>query len=393
MTGRDGALYEAGNYDGTERGPVTARDALAGSLNLAALDVARRLGQDRVVAGLGELGIASGRRASDLGAAVVLGGADTSPLELAEAYVTLARGGTRIPLRRTPLGGQALEPRRVVSRSAALLVRDVLTDREARRSGFGADLAELAGAGAPESGEVALKTGTSQSWRDAWAASFDDDFTVLVWIGDPSGDAMERVSGFEAAAPAAMRILGAARARRGELVPADAPPTTDRGELATPASELVAHAHVCGHSGLRPGPRCTHVVDEVFPRGHVPTRACDAHAEDGALLLPERYRSWIAQTSPRGMRLRGASEAVPAQTVLQVTHPNDGAILVAPPGARPRIPLRAVLGTAPATGARFELDGRAVDGDSWALAPGAHTVVAILGGRRSEPARFEVRRE
>ncbi|MBX7196450.1 MAG: penicillin-binding protein 1C, partial [Sandaracinaceae bacterium] len=386
MTGHDGALYVADNYDGTERGPVTARVALASSLNLAALDVARRLGQDRVVSGLGALGLARGLEADDVGAAVVLGGADNAPLSLAEAYVTLARGGTRIPLRDTPLAGRPLSPRRVLSRAAALLVRDVLTDRDARRAGFGADLAALAGDGPSE---VALKTGTSQSWRDAWAAAFDDDFTVIVWIGDPSGDPMERVSGFEAAAPAAMQLLGAARARRDELVSADAPAivSADEGE----GSREIAHAHVCHQTGLLPGPRCTHVVDESFPRGHVPTRTCDGHGEDGALLLAERYRTWITETHPLGMRLRGQDERVIAAVPLRVTYPEDGAILVSPPSARTQIPLRAAVGAATVGEARFEIDGHGVEGASWTLRPGRHEIVAVLGARRSAVQAFEVR--
>jgi penicillin-binding protein 1C len=376
MTGHRGALYVAENYDGTERGPVSARLALAGSLNLAALDVARRLGQDRLVEGLGGFGLAEGRDAAELGAAVVLGGADVTGRELAEAYTALARGGERVPLRYTPPTGPPVAPRRVVSREAARLVREVLADRAARRTGFGADLADLAGPG-----EVALKTGTSQGWRDAWAAAFDDDFVVVAWLGDPSGDAMERVSGFEAAAPAAMRILGEARLRRDALLDAPTP--------AQPAVEL-AHAHVCAHSGLRPGPRCTHVVEEVFARGRVPTRTCEVHGEDGAVLLEPRYASWLARTAPIGMRLRGApAGAAPAEP--RVVYPAAGAILVLPPGARPRIPLRAAVADTPRTDASFEIDGRSVEGASWPLEPGTHEVVAVVAGRRSPASRFEVR--
>ncbi len=389
MTGHDGALYEAENYDGTERGPVSARTALASSLNLAALDVARRLGQDRVVAGLGAFGLVRGLDADDVGAAVVLGGADTSPLSLAEAYVTLARGGTRIPLRSTALGGEPLAPRRVVSRATALLVRDVLTDRDARRAGFGGDLSTLAGSPlGPGHGEVALKTGTSAAWRDAWAATFDDDFTVIVWFGDPAGEPMERVSGFEAAAPAAMRILGAARARRDDLVPADAPAIHEIG-----GDSEIARVRVCHQTGLLPGARCTHLVDEVFARGHAPTRACASAADDGTHLLGEHYRAWLASSRPLDLRLRPEGPTSAAEVVLRVSHPSDGAVLVSPPGGQARIPLRSTLAAAPALDARYEIDGRPVQGSAWTLTPGPHTAVAVLGTRRSDPSHFEVRTE
>jgi hypothetical protein len=205
---------------------------------------------------------------------------------------------------------------------------------------------------------------------------------------------MERVSGFEAAAPAAMQILGAARARRDELVPADAPAMLASAEGLGPSTSVgseLAHAHVCHQTGLLPGPRCAHVVQEVFPRGHVPTRTCDGHDADGALLLSDRYRGWLAETHPLGMRLRSEGHAAPADLPIRVTHPEAGAILVAPPGSRARIPLRAALGAAPRADARFEIDGRMVEGDAWELAVGPHHVVAIVEGRRSDPAAFEVR--
>ncbi len=97
MTGRDGALFTPRDYDGYERGPVRARVALRASLNRAALDAARQVGAARIVRRLDVLGFMELGEAERYGPAIVLGGADVRAVELAGAYLTLARGGTRVP--------------------------------------------------------------------------------------------------------------------------------------------------------------------------------------------------------------------------------------------------------------------------------------------------------
>lgn len=97
MLGAHGASFDARDYDGHERGPVRARVALASSLNLAALDAARRVGADAIVQRLRTrlgfrvpMGASSTRRGG-------VGGADVSALELARGYAALARGGVALP--------------------------------------------------------------------------------------------------------------------------------------------------------------------------------------------------------------------------------------------------------------------------------------------------------
>ncbi|MEI8258600.1 MAG: transglycosylase domain-containing protein, partial [Deltaproteobacteria bacterium] len=125
MTGARGESFDAQDYDGRYRGPVRARVALSSSLNLAALDVARRVGPDAIVQRLRAAGITVPGRASDYGGAIVLGGLSVAPWDLAEAYVTLAREGVHVPLSLTPVA--RLRPERVMNAAAAALTRDVLT--------------------------------------------------------------------------------------------------------------------------------------------------------------------------------------------------------------------------------------------------------------------------
>ncbi len=370
MTGGEGELFVARDYDGRERGPVRARAALSASLNLAALDAARRVGPERIVRRLAALGFADLSAPDRYGAAIVLGGADVRPLDLAGAYVTLARGGTRVPLSYGVV--TRVSPVRVMDPAAARITRDVLADGAARREAFGDDLRALFG-----DGSFALKTGTSSGWRDAWTAAFTDAFTVVVWMGDPGGAPLGGLSGFEGAARPAVRILAAAHERMDAL--GIRPVPLDEAEL--------ARARVCAVTGLLAGPRCSHTLDERFARGTLPRASCEAHLSDGRVALPARYARWIEAAHPAGFAL---SDAAPSEAAPRVEHPRDGARLVIDPRRPAAIPLRASVGGARVEDARFEVDGVPLSDATWVPAPGAHTVVAIAGGRRSEPVSVTV---
>ncbi len=368
MVGGRGELFEARDYDGRTQGPVRARAALASSLNLAALDAARQVGAHAIVRRLRALGVSGLDEADRYGAAIVLGGADVSALELAGAYATLARGGARLPPRFAP--GAAGEPVRVMEPAAAAIARDVLRDPAARREAFGDDLSALFG-DAP----FGLKTGTSSGWHDAWTAVFTDELTVVVWLGDPENRPLGAVNGFGGAARPAVRILAAAHARLPSLGlperPVEAPP--------------LAQARICAATGRLAGPRCTHTLEERFAPGTLPARVCDAHRDDGRVTLPPRYARWLREEHPAGFAL---AELDRSSGSPEVAHPRDGARLLLR-SDRDAIPLRATLGGHPVE-ARWEVDGVPLEGDSWRPTEGGHTLLARLDGRASAPIEVDV---
>lgn len=367
MVGAGGALFTARDYDGRERGPVRAREALSASLNLAALDAARRVGADRIVDRLRALGMRELDAAPRYGAAIVLGGADVTGFELAEAYVALARGGTHVPLSLGPVrAAPVAQP--VNDPAAAALTRDILMDARARREAFGDDLARLF-----PLARFGLKTGTSSGWRDAWTAAFTDEVTVVVWVGDPSGRPLGGLSGFRGAAPSAVRLLAAAHARLEAL-------DLVGDELERPS---LAHARVCAVTGRLAGPGCTHTLEERFAPGHLPLERCEAHGEDGTVALSSRYARWLEDAHPAGFSLR---EDPHAAGTPRVAHPEDGARLLVRAGA---IPLRATVRGA-TTEVVWEIDGAPHASPHWSPAPGDHELVAILGDRRSAPARVRI---
>ncbi len=372
-TGALGASFDAKDYDGRERGPVRARVALSASLNLAALDVAARVGQDALVGRLRALGFRGVESADHYGAAAVLGGLDVAPIDLAGAYVTLARGGTRVAL--SFAEGPPITGDRVMTAAACSVARDILSDPRARKEGFGADLTELAGGLS-----FALKTGTSSGWHDAWAATFDDSFTVVVWLGDPEGRPLAGVSGFEAAAPAAARILGAARsmATANLVIPAE-----------TSRERLVGVA-VCAATGLRAGPSCTHVIQERFAPGSLPSETCEAHDEHGDVVLAPRYADWILRTQPTGVARSFLAPTATSEEPV-VREPREGARFLVDSTRGPTlVPLHAWVGATEVHDVLWEVDGKPLGGAEWDLVSGDHTVVAEWKGHRSRPASVHV---
>ncbi len=135
------------------------------------------------------------------GPALALGSADVSLWELVNAYRTLANGGEwselRLTLEKTPL----TQRKKVFSPQAAFMISDILSDREARSITFGLEnpLATRFWA--------AAKTGTSKDMRDNWCIGYSPKYTVGVWVGNFSGEAMWNVSGISGAAPVWVEVM------------------------------------------------------------------------------------------------------------------------------------------------------------------------------------------
>lgn len=356
MTLGDGTSFVARDFDGHERGPVRARVALGSSLNLAAIDVVRRVTAGRFVERLEGLSFSRAHDADRESAALVLGGIDVTAIELAQAYAVLARGGGTLPLslfrRSEPSEGE-----RVLDPTAVALTVDVLSDASVRASAFGRTLEDEAG------GPFALKTGTSEGFHDAWAVAFDSAHVVVVWVGSPARRAMDHVSGFEASAPVAASLLGALR-RADPLVAAP----IDRVALAT--------VHVCALSGGLPGPGCSATVAERFAPARLPHEVCSLHHADGSVHLPERYAAWLArQPMPAAVADLGDTP--------RLRSPRDGATLLVD-----RVSTEVTLTGEGAV--HFEVDGVGLEGDRWRPTAGRHVLVAVGLHARSAPSHVTV---
>ena len=195
-------LYIPQNYDRRYLGAVSARTALAGSLNIPAVRTLILVGVENFRDRLGQLGYDDlNRDAEHYGYSLALGSAEVSLLQQANAYRVLANGGLRTPLSFVRARTRREMPERVMPEAVAFLVSDVLSDPAARASTFG--LASPLGT----RGWAAVKTGTSKDMRDNWCIGYSDRYTVAVWVGNFEGDSMLDVSGVTGAAPAWAEIM------------------------------------------------------------------------------------------------------------------------------------------------------------------------------------------
>lgn len=183
------------NYDEAYHGALSLRVALACSYNVPVVRVTESLGVHKVLAKLHEFGFSSLDKSADVyGLGLALGNGEVRLHELARAYSALASGGVLKPLRYTfDMPGE--KPVRVLSVEAAQMITDILSDNSARAGAFGKNSPLYLPF------DFAAKTGTSKDYKDNWAVGYTTRYTVAVWVGNFSGEPMQKSSGITGAAP------------------------------------------------------------------------------------------------------------------------------------------------------------------------------------------------
>jgi penicillin-binding protein 1C len=289
------------------------------------------LGPDPLAARLNAFGLGLTQPGGFYGNALALGSADVTLLALTNAYRTLANGGLYAPV---ALREATAKPTRVADAAAVYLVTDILADNNARARTFG--LTSLLAT----RGFAAVKTGTSKDMRDNWCVGFTDRYTVGVWVGNASGEAMHGVSGVSGAAPIWQTLVSQLHA--GSV---SRPPRA-------PAGVVMAAVQF---DAKREPPR-----DEVFVKG-------------------------TEQTAQR------ASAQVTGTERYGITSPRDGSIFAVDPDMPPaaqRITFEGETGV-------WVLDGKRLGAApklAWAPWPGRHELVLQRGsGETIQTVRFEVR--
>jgi penicillin-binding protein 1C len=191
--------YAPSNFDHGFRGRVTAREALQLSLNVPAVAVLDRLGSERFAGRLAGLGVRLRSRDPHAAATLplALGGVGVTLTELAGLYAALAGDGGYVAPYVRPGGGQPPVP--FVGAAAAWSVTRILEEAPAPPG--------VAPAAIGQGRLVAMKTGTSYGYRDAWAFGWDRAFTVGVWTGRPDGTPLPGRWGLVTAAPILMKLF------------------------------------------------------------------------------------------------------------------------------------------------------------------------------------------
>ncbi len=202
-----GKNYVPGNYDGRYWGLLDLRKALVASRNVPAVKVLYLAGLDNTLDLAEKMGLTTLRDRDRYGLALVLGGAEVKLLELVGAYGVFANDGVHVPLGAINkviyrASGEILYEKnfvgkRILSEQTARKINDILSDEIVRSRVFG-----LRNPFSVPGYKVAVKTGTTQNYRDAWTIGYTPNLVVGVWTGNNDGRFMRAgAAGFYAAAP------------------------------------------------------------------------------------------------------------------------------------------------------------------------------------------------
>lgn len=272
--------YAPTNYDNKEHDLVSVRSALANSYNIPAVKALQHAGLDRLKDVARRAGITTLTR-PDYGLSLALGGGEVTLLELTGAYAALANGGVRAPSsavacvfdaqgkliwRGAGAGAvracadaagarAAITPRpaeQVFNPQHVYLITSILSDAEARAPMFGSARNIMSLADRP----AAVKTGTTNDYRDAWTMGYTPDLTVGVWVGNADYSAMQKLAGSIGAAPIWHGVM--TRGLQGTPPQPFTPP---------PGIQRIA---VCADSGALPSEACPRQREEVFAEGQGP---------------------------------------------------------------------------------------------------------------------------
>ena len=188
--------YAPSNFDDKFRGPMTLRSALAESINIPALKVLYLAGIKDTIKTAESMGITTLTEPDRYGLTLVLGGGEVSPLEMTTAYATFADNGIYNP--HTPIleikdsAGKVLEKfeqksKEVLPKQTTLLISDILNDNNARIPSYGANSVLYF-----PGHDVAVKTGTTNNYRDVWTIGYTPNVAVGAWAGNNDNTPMEK---------------------------------------------------------------------------------------------------------------------------------------------------------------------------------------------------------
>jgi penicillin-binding protein 1A len=276
----DGAPWELSNASDSEAGTFSLKAATAHSVNTVFAQVTAQLGPQKVVDMAHLVGI---RSHLDPVCSITLGVEAVNPLEMTNAYATLAAHGVRRyanPLvQLTNHNGKVVDdvsrkPKQVLDANDADLVTYALEDVVTYGTGTVARLSDR---------PVAGKTGTAQDYVDAWFCGYTPQLATCVWVGYPKGEIpLESVEGvspvFGGTIPAAIWHDFMTVAMQGQPVESFAVPSFDGHTIgpATPVPSPIPSPSPTPSPSEPPSPEPTGPTGPTGPSPTGPTGATGA---------------------------------------------------------------------------------------------------------------------
>ncbi len=344
-----GNVYRPVNYDGRFHGPQSVRSALANSYNIPAVRTLEFVTVPEFLNVAQRFGITTFTR-PDYGLSLTLGGGEAPLIEMAGAFQIFANGGVRMPPivveRITNVQGDtqcAFTPpgqdsggvppceaipgvgEQVIRPQQAYLITHILSDNLARCPSFGCpNVLEI---GRP----AAVKTGTTNDFRDNWTIGYTPDLVAGVWVGNADRTPMQNISGVTGAGPIWHNFMQQALAGK---------PILD-----FPRPPGIVELEVCADSGTQPSQYCPAKRREIFDADRPPpgperdwyqlvridvasgllyADGCTSGVvEKVMVVLPEEAREWAQQ---RGLDVAPsqACTAGTASSVVAIGDPPEG---------------------------------------------------------------------
>jgi penicillin-binding protein 1A len=275
--------YSPKNFGDDFKGPMTLRAALRNSINVVAVKLGQRVGEESMAQIANSMGIES--EVPRVPSAAI-GAASVKPIEIATAYTTFANMGVRVApraiLRIESNDGRVLWESRV-SREQVLEPRvswvmlSMLRDAVDRGTGRWAIRTQ---AGIPFEVPIAGKTGTTNSATDTWFVAFTPEIVTTSWVGfDLPARLYRNAQGGITAAPVGAAVL--------DWYYADRP-----APEAWPRPQGLVNRSVDQSTGLLATAWCPAdlVYQEVYLPGTEPTETCDVHGPWGIRERPDSLR-------------------------------------------------------------------------------------------------------
>ena len=295
------AGYEPVNYDGKYNGYVSARQALARSLNVPAVNLNARLKNVTLHAFLKQAGISTLAPAQKYGLSMVLGGCEVNLLELTTLYAGLANMGEfgpyqlilprnssqkngnqpsvsinrqsqeeyerSIPLNRQPTAESEHSERpeshfsqRLLRKETSFITTEMLTNSRLPTNTVKNPEAFERTVNLPK---IAWKTGTSYGHRDAWCIGYSPTLTIGIWLGNFDGKGAPMLSGTDAATPILFALFTALTGQ-------------DTHRWFTKPEHLKTR-QVCTLSGAPVSPHCPTHKEDVYIPGISSVAVCAIH--------------------------------------------------------------------------------------------------------------------
>ena len=232
-TTNSSVCYMPENYDGIFRGPVSLREALAQSLNVPAVKLLYLTGIKNAITLAQSMGLSTINEPDRYGLSLVLGGGEVTLLELTNAYGVFANNGIYhkhqgiLEIRGRDdsiIQKFSSFQKEVLPEKVTTLISSVLSDNVARTPSFGAASALYF-----KDRPVAVKTGTTNDYKDVWVVGYTPSIVIGMWAGNNNNTPIDkRTAGFVLAPVWRKAMIAATEGVQVEYFPDPLPNTSSK---------------------------------------------------------------------------------------------------------------------------------------------------------------------